>query len=86
MWYNTGLTYKMMKEKLSITVTALNYFEKEKILTNQVNEDLFWKRSKSMFPGQIYTFGFTFNFGKLQERVSKKKGVSNDDLIGKEAN
>ncbi|WP_276503125.1 outer membrane beta-barrel protein [Terrimonas pollutisoli] len=85
-WYNTGLTYKMMKEKLSLTVSALNFFEKEKIFTNQVNEDLFWKKSKSIYPGQVFTFGFTFNFGKLKERVSKKKGVSNDDLIGKEAN
>ncbi|MFC0774136.1 outer membrane beta-barrel protein [Terrimonas alba] len=85
-WYNTGLTYKMMKEKLSLTVSALNFFEKEKIFASQVNEDLFWKKSKSIYPGQVFTFGFTFNFGKLQERVSKKKGVSNDDLMGKEAN
>lgn len=85
-WYNTGLTYKLMKEKLSLTVSALNYFEKEKIFKNQVSEDLFWKRSKSIYPGQVFTFGFTFNFGKLKERVSKKKGVSNDDLMGKEAN
>lgn len=85
-WYNTGLTFKMMKEKLSFTVSAFNYFEKEKIFSSRLSEDLFWKRSKSIYPGQVYSVGFTFNFGKLQEKVSKKKGVSNDDLMGKEAN
>ncbi len=86
MWYNTGLTYKMIKEKLILTVSALNFFEDEKIFTNRINEDQFWKESKTIHPGRIFSFGLSYNFGKLKEKVSKKKGVSSDDLMGKEAN
>ena len=85
-WYNAGASYKMMKEKLTLTLSALNFFEKEKVFINRINEDLFWKESKTIHPGKIYSFGLSYNFGKLKEKVSKKKGVSNDDLMGKEAN
>jgi len=85
-WYNTGASYKMAKEKLTLTVSALNFFENEKVFINRVNEVLFWKESKTIYPGKIYSFGLSYNFGKLKEKVSKKKGASSDDLLGKEAN
>ena len=85
-WYNSGLTYKMAQEKLSVTVSALNYFEKQKTFATTITEQSFWKESRSIFPGRIYTVGLSFNFGKLKERVSKKKGVSSDDLMEKGAN
>jgi hypothetical protein len=33
-------------------------------------------------PFRGLSFSLSWNFGKLTENVSKKKGVNNDDLIG----
>ena len=85
-WYNTGASYKMAKEKLTLTVSALNFFENEKMFTNRINEDIFWKESKTIHPGRIFSFGLSYNFGKLKEKVSRKKGASSDDLLGKDPN
>ncbi len=38
--------------------------------------------NNNTYPYRVIYLGVTYNFGKLKESVSKKKGITNDDLIG----
>ena len=74
-WYNLAFNYKILKDKLNISVRTVNYFEKTRdyFYTTNIN--------KQIRRGAV--LALTWNFGKLTENVSKKKGVNNDDLLTK---
>jgi hypothetical protein len=80
-YYQVNVGYKFFKDKLSTTVNFNNFFNKW--LTNRsFTEDAnFSTKSATTAPFRVVFVGFTYNFGKLKENLSKKKGVNNDDLI-----
>ncbi len=82
LWYGVSAGYKLFKEKFTISIGATNFFQKEwdyKLITN---DPAFRYTSTSTMPFRGVSLGLTWNFGKLTENVSKKKGVNNDDLLG----
>ena len=81
-WYGTGLGYKMFSEKLTLTVGLANFLQKDNSYTYIINDPAFRTTNVSTSPYRGLSVGLSWNFGKLTENVSKKKGVSNDDLIG----
>lgn len=85
-WYGLNFGYKMFKEKLNVSVGAAGFFEKERHWRVYIKDPNFETISTSTFPFRGLAMALTWNFGKLTENVSKKKGVNNDDLIGSGSN
>ena len=81
-WYGLSMSYKMFKEKLSLSVGASNFLKKNNDYIYTINDPAFKTTSITTSIYRGLSTGLSWNFGKLKENVSKKKGVSNDDLIG----
>ena len=81
-WYGTGVGYKFFKEKLTTTLMASNFLTQYRDFKVVTTDPSFQTTSITTMPFRGLALSLTWNFGKLNENVSKKKGVSNDDLIG----
>jgi outer membrane receptor for ferrienterochelin and colicin len=78
-FYNTSGTYKMAKEKLLLTVGLANFLSKYIGVKNELQTAGFSQETMIYRPGRAMTVSLRYNFGKLKENVSKKKGVTVDD-------
>jgi len=79
--YGINFGYKLFKQKLVVTASATNFFEKERrlvFLTESVN---FITRNTNDILFRNFGLSLNYNFGRLKENVSKKKGVNNDDQV-----
>ena len=81
-WYGAGLGYKFFKEKLTLSASAFGFLEKERDYKLITRDPAFQYTSVTTMPFRGISFSLSYNFGQLKENVSKKKGVTNDDLIG----
>ncbi|MFN2439897.1 MAG: outer membrane beta-barrel protein, partial [Chitinophagaceae bacterium] len=81
-WYGINAGYRFFKEKLTASIGLANFFEKERDWKLVTIDPAFQYTSTSTMPFRGLSFSLSWNFGKLTENVSKKKGVNNDDLIG----
>ena len=81
-WYGLGFGYKMFKEKFTVTLNASNFFQKYRDYKMVTRDPAFTTTSISTMPFGGAALSLSWNFGKLTENVSKKKGVTNDDLLG----
>jgi len=83
-FYGIGFNYKLMKDKLTITASAKNLLNRDDTMPKNVFEDNNFRRtSASSYPDRTLNCSVSWSFGKLSENVSKKRGVHNDDLLGK---
>jgi len=82
LWYGINAGYKMFKEKLTLSVGVANFLHKEWDYRLQTIDPAFTYTSTSTMPFRGLSFSISWNFGKMTESVSKKKGVTNDDLLG----
>ncbi|MBC7949594.1 MAG: TonB-dependent receptor [Chitinophagaceae bacterium] len=82
LWYGLNVGYKLFKEKLTVSVGATNFLQKEWDYKLVTNDPAFRYSSTSTMPFRGISVSVGWNFGKLTENVSKKKGVTNDDLLG----
>lgn len=80
-WYGVSAGYKLFNEKVTASVGMMNFFEKERDFRLVTIDPAFQYTSVTRFPFRSITASLSWNFGKLTENVSKKKGVTNDDLI-----
>lgn len=76
---------KLFKEKINVSLRAVNYYEKTHNYKTITKDQNFYntKITRQIRRGGVLVL--TWNFGKLSENVSKKKGVNNDDLLTKPA-
>ncbi len=82
-WYVTMLNFKLFKDKVNLSVRGANLFNRD-LDYRLVIEDQYFKTTRvTTRPVRGLVIAINWNFGKLKENVSKKKGVSNDDLINK---
>lgn len=84
-WHNVAVNYKVFNNKVNISLRAVNYYEKTRDFKTITADKNF--RSTNVIH-QIRRGGvlaLTWNFGKLSENVSKKKGVTNDDILSRPA-
>jgi hypothetical protein len=63
----------------------VNYFEKTHDYKTITKDKNFYNANITRQIRRGGVLALTWNFGKLTENVSKKKGVSNDDLLTKPA-
>lgn len=85
-WYSIGVIYKLFKEKMTASISVENFFQKNIESRRTITDAYFSKIETFLWPGRTVRVGLNYNFGKLREGVSKKKGVNNDDLMGKDLN
>jgi outer membrane receptor protein involved in Fe transport len=84
LYYGMGMNYTFMKDKLALSLSARNIFNREDTMPTNVFEDNSYQRTTATsYPDRIIKCSLTWSFGKLSESVSKKRGVTNDDLLGK---
>lgn len=82
-WHNVAFNYKIFKEKVNISLRAVNYFEKTHDFKNITKDRNFYNTNVTTLKRRAGVLALTWNFGKLTENVSKKKGVTNDDILTK---
>jgi outer membrane receptor protein involved in Fe transport len=84
-WHNVAFNYKVFKEKVNISLRAVNYFEKNRDFKNITRDRNFYNTNITRQIRRGVVLALTWNFGKLTENVSKKKGVTNDDVLTRPA-
>jgi outer membrane receptor protein involved in Fe transport len=82
LWYGINAGYKLFKEKLTVSLGLTNFLQKEWDYTLMTVDPAFTYTSTTTMPYRGLSLSLSWNFGKLTENVSKKKGVNNDDLLG----
>jgi outer membrane receptor protein involved in Fe transport len=80
-FYNLSASYKIFKEKMTIGLVTSRIFEKYGIQKSYIKDQNFSSENVFKFPVRSIGLSLTWNFGKLKENVSKKKGVNNDDVL-----
>ena len=85
LWYNVALTYKFLKDKLTVSLRTVNFFEKTHDYKTITKDQNFYNSNITTQVRRGGVLMLMWNFGKLTENVSKKKGVNNDDLLNKPA-
>jgi outer membrane receptor protein involved in Fe transport len=78
-WYGFGGTLKFLKDKFTLSLNLNNIFQKELPWKSSLGDNNFRTTSWNYRPGRQVNVGLRWNFGKLTENVSRKRGVSNDD-------
>ena len=84
-WHNVAFNYKVFKNKINISLRAVNYVEKTHDFTTITKDENFYTTNINRQIRRGGVLAVTWNFGKLTENVSKKKGVNNDDILTKPA-
>lgn len=84
-WHNVAFNYKVFKNKVNISLRTVNYFEKTHDYKTITKDKNFYNTNTTRQIRRGAVLALTWNFGKLTENVSKKKGVNNDDLLTKPA-
>lgn len=79
-WYAVGTNHKFLKEKWVVSIQWQNFFDKEFVYRNTSRDTNFRTVSTSYAPAATIQISLRWNFGKLTENVSRKRGVTNDDL------
>jgi hypothetical protein len=77
----TGLNYSLIENKLRIGLMGQNYFAKYYDYINYITGTTFetTHTNRNLMGKMVLTVNW--NFGKLKEQTSKKKGVTNDDQL-----
>jgi outer membrane receptor protein involved in Fe transport len=81
-WYGAGMGYKLFKEKMTVSLMAANFLKEYWDFKMVTTDPKFQTTSVTTMPYRGIALSVNWNFGKLTENVSKKKGVTNDDLLG----
>jgi outer membrane receptor protein involved in Fe transport len=84
-WHNVAANYKLFKNKINVSLRAINYYEKTRSFKTITQDKDFYSTNINRQIRRGGVVALTWNFGKLNENVSKKKGVSNDDILTKPA-
>jgi len=85
-FYQVNFGYKVIGDKLSVTANFNNMHSKYFDYKNTIENANFRTVNTNRNLYRVVYFGATWRFGKLKEQASKKKGVTNDDLIGGQSN
>lgn len=80
-FYGMNFAYKVFKQKLTITATMTNFFQERRKMTFVTENANFITRNTNITPFRNFGLALSYNFGRLKENVSKKKGVVNDDEV-----
>lgn len=71
---------KLLKDKLLVNLNIENFLSKTYKIKNTVETPGFLTQNVTTQPFQLLRGSITWNFGKLKEAVSRKKGINNEDI------
>ena len=80
-FYGFNFAYKLFKQKLTVTASITNFFEEKRKLIFKTENEFFITENTNTNPFRNFGLALIYNFGRLKENVSKKKGVNNDDQV-----
>jgi hypothetical protein len=80
-FYGFSFIQKLFKQKLSITATATNFLKEKRDLKFKTENGYFITENIHTVLFRNFGLALSYNFGRLKENVSKKKGVTNDDQV-----
>jgi outer membrane receptor protein involved in Fe transport len=80
-FYGVNTVVKVYKDKLTFNLIAMNFHKDNFEFKSVVTTPGVINRTNMINPWRNFGLGFTWNFGKLKEVVSKKKGINNDDGV-----
>ncbi|MET0465745.1 MAG: outer membrane beta-barrel protein [Chitinophagaceae bacterium] len=78
--YTIGTNYKLFNQKLTAGISAVNLFRKYQDWRSFFQDENFIRSGFSRSVVRNISFSLRWNFGKLTENVSRKRGVANDDI------
>jgi hypothetical protein len=73
--------YEIIKNQLSASLTLSNIFPKYFPSSGRISDPDFSSFVETKTLRRAVGFSLNWNFGKLTEHISKKRGVKNDDLL-----
>lgn len=81
--HGVGIRYSLLKNKLVLAGRLNNMFSKngEMVRKSTWKDTGFLRERNHISPVRFIGASITWNFGKLNEAVSKKRGVQNNDLL-----
>jgi outer membrane cobalamin receptor len=79
--YGVTAAVKFFKDKLILNINAQNLHKEHFEFKSVVTTPGVINRTTMINPWRNFGLGITWNFGKLKEVVSKKKGINNDDGV-----
>lgn len=79
LFYNLGASYWLYQKKLSVYVGGINFFDKYWKNESEFRSANLYQQTVSNRPMRALAVGLRFNFGKLRENTSRKKGIAIDD-------
>ena len=68
---------------INISLRAVNHFEKTRDFKTITQDENFYNTNVTTRIRRGAVLAITWNFGKLTENVSKKKGMNNDGILSK---
>lgn len=80
-FYNITPNYKFMKDKFTLSFAMARFFTQYMTVKTTLADKNFTSENSNSFQARNFRLGLTYNFGKLTENISKKKGVNNDDVV-----
>ncbi|HEU4473158.1 MAG TPA: outer membrane beta-barrel protein [Flavisolibacter sp.] len=80
-FYGFSFIHKFLKGKLTVTANITNFLEDKRRLRFLSENEFFVTENVNRIPFRNFGLAFSYNFGRLKENVSKKKGVTNDDQV-----
>lgn len=79
-WYDAGLTYKLLKNQLRISLRAGNFLQHYFNFKREFHDKNFVQTTTNSFVLRNIGLNVKWNFGKLSENTSRKRGVTTDDI------
>lgn len=80
-FYGFNFAYKVFRQKMTITASITNFLEEKRTLNFKTENEFFITENMNTNPFRNFGLALIYNFGRLKENVSKKKGVNNDDQV-----
>lgn len=81
-WYGAGATYGLFKNRITTSIRFANLLTSTNTFTTTMNDPLFTTvNHNKLKTWRSAALMLTWNFGKLKENLSRKKGKETDDLI-----
>ncbi len=81
-YYGLSLTKEFLKKKLSVSLSARDFFAKERVFTRELFEpERFYQTSNYYRPGRSFRIGINFRFGEMKSGVKRaRRTIENNDL------
>ncbi|BAV08028.1 Outer membrane receptor proteins, mostly Fe transport [Filimonas lacunae] len=79
-WYDAGVSYKLLNNQLRISLRANSFLQKYMPFTRKFSDANFIQQTTNSFIQRNFVLNVKWNFGKLSESTSRKRGVKTDDI------